>query len=169
VKNISLTKEVQTKEDVSSPQQPKDNRTPKRKLRPLMYDIGTEILSRKDRREGKMVCYREDTPSEGEAIEFGSDRSSTAMEFDEIAFPSTADEAILNTCCLLLLKSLGHLVEPRLSKWTVIHTEFNAKFGKGSFTARTDGVLMTESGDLAQAIVEVKSRLRSAALASVMC
>lgn len=78
------------------------------------------------------------------------------MAYDEIAFPRCADESIVNTCCINLLKVLGPLIDSNSSSWTTAHLSFTAQFRNGKYTAMTDGALFSKNKSIVQAIVEVK-------------
>jgi hypothetical protein len=69
----------------------------------------------------------------------------------------TIDEAIVNTCYVLILKLLTYLAKATQSKWSLTHINFKSTFQKGSFTAKTDGGLLRNDNQV-QAIIEVKPR-----------
>lgn len=66
-------------------------------------------------------------------------------------------EITVNSACIVLLQAISHLASGVDAEWFLEPAQFVATFGKGNYTAVTDGQLRTNSGKTTSAIVEVKA------------
>lgn len=88
-----------------------------------------------------------------------STMSPISKELQNIAYPPTEDEQIVNTAFLLFLNALT--IHSALSNsWTLHRRAFTARFEDSSFEARTDGYLKDKDCGKVRAIIEVKPALR---------
>lgn len=88
------------------------------------------------------------------------------QELENVMYPPTKDEQIVNTALIVLLNALTIHLESFSSKWTLHRKTFIAAFGVAEFEARTDGYL-NDHRDNPSIIVEVKPVMRSTKLSAI--
>lgn len=152
------------KNEPSQPPQPQDNTsTTLKRLQGrgiFKMDLTLRRESRQSRR--KPVKYFEsDDEDEPSGRQERRQNQRANMEVNRRLFPDIQSEAGLNSFFLILLSELGELIPDPKSQWILDHMGFSVPLHNGSsYTARTDGILISDSG-VVQAIIEVKRALRS--------
>jgi hypothetical protein len=67
---------------------------------------------------------------------------------------------VVNTAFVLFLDAIASLAGSPAAEWTLARTSFRASFGKGGFTALTDGGLRNATENCLKGLIEVKKAKR---------
>lgn len=104
------------------------------------------------------------TPTDDSPSPF-REHSPTPKELENVLYPPTKDEQIVNCALVIFLNALT-IPFKLANNWTLHRKAFKASFDTATFEARTDGYLDDSQGN-AQAIIEVKAAKRSKALLAI--